>query len=197
MNYSEEVEKELQKLLKELEDAIENDLDDSDFEEFSGLDLNELEKNFEIPRYSHTLTYEKVDDNAVVPKYNYPSDSGFDLHSVEDVTIPSLDRKVIRTGLKFKIPVGFEMQIRSKSGLSSKKGLMVLNSPGTVDRGYTGEVMVIIFNTNKEEYKINVGDKIAQAVLCPVLDGEVVVIKETEKITDGDRGDKGFGSTGL
>lgn len=197
MNYSEEVEKELQKLLKELEESINGELDDEDFEEFSGLDLNELEKNFEIPRYSHTLTYEKINENAVIPKYNYPSDSGFDLHSVHDITIPSLGRAIVSTGLKFKIPVGYEMQIRSKSGLASKKGLMVLNSPGTIDRGYTGEVMVIIFNTNKEEYKINVGDKIAQAVLCPVLDGEVVVIKETTKIDEGERGNNGFGSTGI
>lgn len=197
MDYGNELEKELKKLLQELEQTIKEDISESDAQLLDGLDLEELERNFKVDRYRHTLIYEKLRDNAVTPLYNYPSDSGFDLHAIHDVNIPGLGRAIVGTGLKFKIPVGYEMQIRSKSGLASKKGLMVLNSPGTVDRGYTGEVMVIIFNTNKEDYQIKVGDKIAQAVLCPVLDGEVVVLKESKNIDEGERGKNGFGSTGL
>jgi dUTP pyrophosphatase len=74
---------------------------------------------------------------------------------------------------------------------------MVLNSPGTVDQGYTGEIKVILFNTNQKDYSVNVGDKVAQAVLCPVMCGEVVDLINVEKIEDGERSDKGFGSTGI
>jgi dUTP pyrophosphatase len=104
---------------------------------------------------------------------------------------------IVPTGIKLSIPVGYEIQVRSKSGLSLNQGLMVLNSPGTVDQGYTGEIKVIIFNTNSKDYLINNGDKIAQAVLCPVMCGEVVDLINVEKIEDGERSDKGFGSTGI
>lgn len=195
--YSEDLEKELQKLLKELERTMGEAIADMEVKEIEGIDLEELERNFKIPRPKQKLTYEKIHPNAVEPKYNYLSDSGFDLHSTLSLSVPPLGRMIVPTGIKLSIPVGYEIQVRSKSGLALKQGLMVLNSPGTVDQGYTGEIKVIVFNTNQHDYSINAGDKIAQAVLCPVMCGEVVDLINVEKIEDGERSDKGFGSTGI
>jgi dUTP pyrophosphatase len=89
------------------------------------------------------------------------------------------------------------LQIRPKSGLAINKGLTVLNTPGTVDNGYTGEIKVILFNTNNYAVTVEKGTKIAQGVLCPVFYGEFVNIIEVEDVENGDRGDNGFGSTGL
>ncbi|NBU81624.1 MAG: dUTP diphosphatase [Flavobacteriaceae bacterium] len=143
------------------------------------------------------LKYEVIHPEAVHPKYNYGSDSGFDLHSVEDLEIPPFGRVLVPTGLCFDIKDGFELQIRSKSGLAIKQGLMVLNSPGTVDNGYTGEVQVIVFNTNKHSVQIPVGMKVAQAVLSPVVNGEWVGLEQVDKINKKERGSNGFGSTGI
>jgi dUTP pyrophosphatase len=99
--------------------------------------------------------------------------------------------------MRFDIPDGYEIQVRSKSGLALNQGLMVLNSPGTVDSGYQGEVKVIIFNTSSEEIKIEKGQKIAQAVLCPVVNGKWVNLINVSEISKKDRNDNGFGSTGL
>ena len=197
-NYAEELEKEFQRLIKELEDSIKEESANIEVEEIGGVNLKDLEKNFKIPKPKQKLVYEKIHDDAVDPKYNYPSDSGFDLHSVVQVTIPPMSRMIIPTGIKLQIPKGYEIQIRSKSGLALNHGLMVLNSPGTVDQGYTGEIKVILFNSNNEEYRqISVGNKVAQAVLCPVAAGEVVDLINTESIDDGERGSNGFGSTGI
>jgi dUTP pyrophosphatase len=195
--YSEDLEKEFQKLLKELEVTMGEAIADMEIKEIEGVNLEELERNFKIPRPKQKLTYEKIHPDAVEPKYNYVSDSGFDLHSTLSLNVPPLGRMIVSTGIKLSIPVGYEIQVRSKSGLALKQGLMVLNSPGTVDQGYTGEIKVIVFNTNQQDYNIKVGDKIAQAVLCPVMCGEVVDLINVEKIEDGERSDKGFGSTGI
>ena len=195
--YSEDLEKEFQKLLKELEVTMGEAIADMEIKEIEGVNLEELERNFKIPRPKQKLTYEKIHPDAVEPKYNYVSDSGFDLHSTLSLNVPPLGRMIVPTGIKLSIPVGYEIQVRSKSGSALKQGLMVLNSPGTVDQGYTGEIKVIVFNTNQQDYNIKVGDKIAQAVLCPVMCGEVVDLINVEKIEDGERSDKGFGSTGI
>lgn len=197
MNYAEELEKEFQKLLKELEDSLKESTAHMEVEEIDGVNLKELEKNFKIEKPKQKLVYEKIHESAVDPKYNYPSDSGFDLHSTTQAIIPPMSRMIIPTGLKLEIPKGYEIQVRSKSGLALNHGLMVLNSPGTVDQGYTGEIKVIIFNTSGQGYPVEVGSKIAQAVLCPVSAGEVVELINTDSIGDGERGSNGFGSTGI
>jgi dUTP pyrophosphatase len=166
-----------------------------------GINMDEMEEYFKSSIEENVdlkveVKYVNGSDNKE-PEYAYESDSGFDLRSTEEVWIQANDRKLIPTGLRFDIPDGYEIQVRSKSGLALKQGLMVLNSPGTVDQGYTGEIKVIIFNTNQQDYNINAGDKIAQAVLCPVMCGEVVDLINVEKIEDGERSDKGFGSTGI
>jgi dUTP pyrophosphatase len=119
------------------------------------------------------------------------------LYSVEEIVIPPFGRALIPTGLVLQFDEGFEIQIRPKSGLAINQGLTVLNTPGTVDQGYTGEIQVIIFNTNDKEVKISEGMKVAQGVLCPVQNGKFVSVEEITDIQNKDRGDKGFGSTGI
>ena len=143
-----------------------------------------------------SLQYTNDSDN-VEPEYAYESDSGFDLRSTEECWINANNRVLIPTGLRFDIPDGYEIQVRSKSGLALNQGLMVLNSPGTVDSGYQGEIKVIMFNTTNEKIKIEKGQKIAQAVLCPVLNGKWVDLIKVEEIGEKDRNNNGFGSTGL
>jgi dUTP pyrophosphatase len=129
--------------------------------------------------------------------YNYDTDSGFDLYSTEDIIIPPFGRVLVPTGTYFDIPQGHEIQIRSKSGLAIKQGLMVLNSPGTVDEGYTGEVKVIIFNVNNSEFTIDKGMKVAQAVLTRCQQGASVNLTKVNELQDKDRNNSGFGSTGI
>jgi dUTP pyrophosphatase len=138
-----------------------------------------------------------VDSISKDPKYAYTTDSGFDLYSVEEVNFTPFQRKLVPTGLSFDIPEGYEIQVRTKSGLALNQGLMVLNSPGTVDQGYTGEVKVILMNMNNHNVKVDKGQKIAQAVLCPVVSGKWVNLNEVNQLENKDRSDNGFGSTGL
>lgn len=162
-----------------------------------GIDLNELEKDFNNYQPKLELGYSVSHSDAVIPKYNYDSDSGFDLHSTADLEIPAFGRVLVPTGLSFDIKDGYEIQVRSKSGLALKQGLMVLNSPGTVDNGYIGEVQVIVFNTNNYTVTIPKGMKVGQAVLCPVVNGKWVNLVKKSKINEKERGENGFGSTGI
>ena len=162
-----------------------------------GVDINSLEREMEnyVPKLD--LGVYKTNPEAVTPFYNYETDSGFDLYSTEEVVIEGLGRALVPTGLSFDIKDGYEIQVRSKSGLALNQGLMCLNSPGTVDNGYTGEVKVIIFNTNKEPFTIKKGMKIAQAVLCPVVNGKWVEFVNSDIKFEKDRSNNGFGSTGI
>ena len=188
----------IQKLQTLIDESEQNDDIDYNmiYDEF-GLDVKQLEKDMINYTQKLSLGYNKLNSEAVTPFYNYESDSGFDLYSTEEITIPAFGRTLVPTGLSFDIKDGYEIQVRSKSGLAINQGLMVLNSPGTVDSGYLGEVKVILFNVNNHEVKINKGMKVAQAVLCPVVNGKWVSLEEVNKINEKDRGDKGFGSTGI
>jgi dUTP pyrophosphatase len=186
--------------LEELEKYLSESSENLDFDELikeHGIDIKELTEHFTNYSPQLELGYTKLRDGVVEPKYNYPSDSGFDLHSTEDLTIPPFGRILVPTGLSFDIKDGYEIQVRSKSGLAIKQGLMVLNSPGTVDNGYTGEVQVIVFNTNNHEVQITKGMKVGQAVLCPVVNGKWVNLTNKKIVNSKDRGDNGFGSTGI
>jgi dUTP pyrophosphatase len=191
------------KMLKELQSKLGN-VDMSSPEsmmESMGIDINEIENQFNQsvePLIERKVPVNYVNDSENKnPEYAYDSDSGFDLRSTEDIWVQANDRKLIPTGLRFDIPDGYEIQVRSKSGLALNQGLMVLNSPGTVDSGYQGEIKVIIFNTTNDRIKIEKGQKIAQAVICPVLSGKWVDLIKVESIQEKDRNDNGFGSTGL
>lgn len=162
-----------------------------------GVDIDSLENDMLNYSPKLDLGYVKLHPDAVEPSYNYDGDSGFDLYSTEEIVVEPLGRALIPTGLSFDIKDGHEIQVRSKSGLAINQGLFVLNSPGTVDSGFAGEVKVIIFNTNKESVTIKKGMKVAQAVLCPVVNGKWVDLIKQDKIKDKDRGDNAFGSTGI
>jgi len=186
--------------LREFKEMIEQEGENFDIDEVMrefGIDIKDLEDRMINDVTQLPLGYHKLNPDAVTPKYNYPSDSGFDLHSVEDLEIPPFGRILVPTGLSFDIKDGYEIQVRSKSGLAIKQGLMVLNSPGTVDNGYNGEIQVIVFNTNNYIVTILKGMKVAQAVLCPVVNGKWVELVENNNVVGKDRGDNGFGSTGI
>ena len=130
-----------------------------------------------------------------LPKYMTDHASGMDIYAAvtEDTVLESLERKLIPTGLSIALPAGFEAQIRPRSGLALKHGLSVLNSPGTIDADYRGEIKIILFNHGNEKFLVNNGDRIAQMVLMPVLKFE---FEETKDLPDTLRGSGGFGSTG-
>jgi dUTP pyrophosphatase len=188
---------ELSKILKQIQEETEGGDSNYEIEEIHGVNLKELEKTFENNQPKMTLEFIKIHADAVSPSYNYPTDSGFDLHSTEGVGVPPQSRMLVGTGLKFNIKDGFEMQVRPKSGLALKQGLTVLNTPGTVDSGYDGEVKVILYNSSHDTVYIEKGQKIAQACICPVVNGKWIQTKEVTEINGKDRGNNGFGSTGI
>ena len=191
--------KELLNQVKHIEEIFGKDFQGSESEIINkfGLFIEGLESDVKKNNPTLDLEFVRIDGEAITPTYAYPSDSGMDLFSTHEEEIQPLERKLIGTGLKFNIPQNYEIQIRSKSGLALKQGLMVLNSPGTVDQGYLGEIKVILFNTSNQVVKIQKGQKIAQAVICPVVSGKWVTFKKIDNIEDKDRSDKGFGSTGI
>jgi dUTP pyrophosphatase len=135
------------------------------------------------------------------PSYQKVGDSGFDLMAnlPEDATIilPPLGRVLVPTGLHFQIPIGFELQVRPRSGLALKYGITVLNTPGTVDSGYRGEVKVVLYNTGDETFIIKNGDRIAQGVIAPVQFSKTTKFIRVNKLDESDRNSGGFGSTGI
>jgi len=186
--------------LLNLQETFSSETGEVDYEDIlkeMDIDLEDIEQKMVESNGKLNLPYQILHPEAVHPKYNYGSDSGFDLHSVEDIVIPPFGRALVPSGLCFDIKDGFEIQVRTKSGLAINQGLMVLNSPGTVDNGYTGEVKGIIFNTNPTEVKIPKGMKFGQAVVCPVVNGTWVELNQVAKINKKERGQNGFGSTGL
>lgn len=168
-----------------------------ELEDLLGMSVEDMNDAHITMMKTKTLRVELVHEDAKIPSYAYPSDSGFDLRSTIEINIPPFGRALIPTGIKLSIPEEFEIQVRPKSGLALNQGLTVLNTPGTVDSGYVGEIQVIVFNTNNHTVTVSKGMKIAQAVLCPVVCGKYVSLELTEKVEDKDRGEKGFGSTGL
>jgi dUTP pyrophosphatase len=139
------------------------------------------------------LKIKKLSSLAEIPAYQSEEAAGFDLHSIEDVVIAPQERKLIATGLAFDIPAGYEIQIRPRSGLAYKHGITVLNTPGTIDSDYRGEIKVLLINHSDEEFEIKVGERIAQAVIKEVIQA---TFEEVEELSETKRGEKGFGSTG-
>ena len=135
----------------------------------------------------------KLHPDAIVPKYQTAGAAGVDLCSVEDVTIGEGDKALVATGLSMAIPQGWEGQVRPRSGLAAKSALTVLNTPGTIDSDYRGEVKVILINHGHGVFHVRKGDRIAQMVFAPVAQAEFT---EVETLESTDRGAGGFGSTG-
>ncbi|MGB5378552.1 dUTP diphosphatase [Muriicola sp.] len=133
--------------------------------------------------------------NHALPHYETKASAGMDLraHLDQPVTLESLERKVIKTGLFLELPVGYEAQIRPRSGLAAKKGITVLNTPGTIDADYRGEIGVILVNLSNEPFVIEDGERIAQMVIASHERAEWVEVNELSQTS---RGAGGFGSTG-
>lgn len=130
-----------------------------------------------------------------LPEYQTAGASGFDMsaHLSEPKTLKPGDFALISTGLSFEIPAGYEMQVRPRSGLAAKFGISVVNSPGTVDADYRGEVKVILINLGSQDFQVKNGDRIAQGVICPVVHADWKLV---ERLGSSERGTGGFGSTG-
>ena len=130
-----------------------------------------------------------------VPSYSHPGDAGADLSSTEAITLAPGQRATVGTGVSIALPAGFVAFIVPRSGLASKHGITVVNSPGTVDAGYRGEIKVTLLNTDSSQpFDITVGDRIAQIIVMPVTQARFIPV---EKLPVSERGESGFGSTGL
>ena len=139
------------------------------------------------------LKVKKLSDDAIMPSYAHPGDAGLDLFAAEDAEIGPGESRLVRTGICIELPGGTEGQVRPRSGLALKHAVTVLNSPGTVDEGYRGEVGVILINHGKSAFKVTKGMKIAQMVVARV---ERVDVVEAGELGATRRGGGGFGSTG-
>ena len=158
------------------------------------------------------LRIKKLHEDAIIPKRANDTDSGLDLYSIEDKRLHQGQQKIISTGIAIQLPkqletnvyptelgtafrqmITWEAQVRPRSGLAAKHGITIVNTPGTVDNSYRGEIKVILRNEGSEVFHVKKGDRIAQMVICPVVTPEII---EVEELDDTDRGVGGFGSTG-
>lgn len=144
--------------------------------------------------FKSKIKFQKISKDAVIPEKAHKSDAGLDLYSVEDKVIKPGKFGIVKTGLKMSMPNNYEAQIRPRSGLAAKKGVTVLNTPGTVDAGYRGEVGIILINHSDSEFKIQKADRVAQMVISKL---SRFSIKEVSNLVKSDRDEGGFGSTGV
>ena len=164
-------------------------------DEFSNTNLMNVEQITDALKFMVKFVNESNNED---PEYATLGASGFDLRANEDTVLKAGEFKGISTGLYFELPFGYEIQVRPRSGLAFKNGVTVLNSPGTVDSDYRGEVKVILINHSKVDFKIAKGDRIAQAVITNVLAKNFINLTKVSSISnDTDRGTGGFGSTGI
>ena len=140
-----------------------------------------------------SIKIKKLLDNAVIPAKQTPNSAGYDICSAVDMVIPSSCFCAVSTGIAIELPVGYEAQVRPRSGLAFKHGITVLNAPGTIDADYRGEIKVALINHGKADYEIKAGDRIAQLVFGKLCD---VTLEESATLSDTERGEGGFGSTG-
>lgn len=139
------------------------------------------------------LRVKRLVETAVLPRYAHPHDAGLDLNAAVDATIAPGTAETIPTGIAIELPPGTEAQVRPRSGLARTHAVTVLNSPGTIDEGYRGEVGVVLINHGRTAFQVERGMRVAQLVVQRRLEVEVV---ETETLSDTARGSGGFGSTG-
>ena len=139
------------------------------------------------------LRVKRLSSSATLPARAHPADAGLDLHSAVDLDIPPGETRLVGTGLAFELPPGTEAQVRPRSGLALTYSVTVLNTPGTIDEGYRGEVGVILINHGQRVFEVRRGMKVAQLVVQPTLAVEIVAV---DALSDTSRGERGFGSTG-
>ena len=139
------------------------------------------------------LRLRKLHPDAIIPQYQHEGDAGMDLHAIEAVVIAPHTTALIKTGLAAEIPTDTELQVRPRSGLALKHSITVLNSPGTIDSNYRGEIGVILINHGTEEFQVTPGMRIAQMVMAKVIRAESI---EATELSETTRSTGGFGSTG-
>ncbi len=140
------------------------------------------------------LKIKRIHPDAILPQYAHQGDAGMDLYSVIDASISPGGIQLVKTGIIMELPQNTEAQIRPRSGLALKHGITVLNTPGTIDEGYRGEIGVILINHGTENFEVKKGMKIAQAVIKPTLTANII---EIDELSETSRSSGGFGSTGL
>lgn len=192
--------------LKQYESLLSTDDGTDDIDESVAMEINKtlesLNKEIMLAQeneYSHiSISYINKSTNED-PKFAYEGDSGFDLRAdiEESVTLKPGERVLIPTGLYFELVKGLELQVRPRSGLAIKNGITVLNSPGTVDSHYRGEVKIPLINLGQEPFTVVKGDRIAQAVIAPVYGEGKVKLNKTDSINETVRGEGGFNSSGI
>jgi dUTP pyrophosphatase len=136
----------------------------------------------------------RLSPDAKIPQYSHPDDSGMDLIALQDIELFPGESRLVPTGIAIELPPQTEAQVRPRSGLALKHQITVLNTPGTIDEGYRGEIGVILINHGKNSFQVTAGMRIAQLVIAPVLRVE---IEEVGDLSTTQRGSDGFGSTGL
>lgn len=139
------------------------------------------------------INVKKINEESRIPTYSHEADAGADLYSAIDLFLPANSFATVPTGVCMQIPTGYVGYINPRSGLAAKNGVTVLNAPGTIDAGYTGEIKVILFNHSNKDYQILKDDRIAQMVFQKI---EYAIFQETEELGSTERGNGGFGSTG-
>lgn len=140
------------------------------------------------------LKVHKIHEDAILPNYAHESDAGLDLYSVEELMLEPGETKLVKTGIRIELPKNTEAQVRPRSGLALKHSITLLNTPGTIDEGYRGEIGVIMINHGKNPFRVEKAMKIAQLVVKPVWR---VDVEEVSNLSSTERGEGGFGSTGL
>ena len=188
-----------QNLSKEMNGSVDEELNQYVEELKKVYDINETEETETIGSLTNKTTTKFINNsNNPDPTYAKEGDSGFDLRAFidEPVTLKPLERKLIPTGLKFELSPNTELQVRPRSGMALKHGISVLNTPGTVDEGYRGDVGIIAVNLSNEDYTIEPGERIAQAVIMNVIGHRVSNLQKVETLTETERGDTGYGSSG-
>jgi len=140
------------------------------------------------------LRVKRLSEDAVIPHYAHPGDAGLDLFSIEHCELAPGASALVKTGISIELPQDTEAQVRPRSGMALKYAVTVLNTPGTIDEGYRGEVGVILINHGRDAFVVEKGMKIAQMIIKPVI---TVDIEEVDELSDTHRGEGGFGSTGF
>jgi dUTP pyrophosphatase len=140
-----------------------------------------------------TLKVQRLTAGAILPAYAHPGDAGLDLYAAAAASLEPGEARLVGTGISIELPPGTEAQVRPRSGLALHHGITVLNTPGTIDRGYRGEVGVILINHGRTRFDVQPGMKIAQMIIASCL---TVTVEEAATLGDSSRGQGGFGSTG-
>lgn len=183
--------------LKSMVDSLNNVFGENVLDPGTSDELNSLFESIDDLSPVQDVKFTNKSDNSD-PEYIHNGDSGFDLRAYieETIILKPLERKLIPTGLSFELLPNTELQIRPRSGMALKHGITVLNTPGTVDEGYRGDVGVILVNISNDDYTINNGDRIAQGVIMEVKNKTTIKLVKSDNLKESSRGTDGFGSTG-